>query len=110
MDIGVWCVKCQKFGIWHTWCGCFYNLGGEECSNSSGKEKDSRLHFYFHNTLSGKNPSAVELAEASTTKKLPNLFGLLNIFDDPLTEGPEPISMLVDPAQGLYGFAGQQEL
>ena len=83
---------------------------GEECSNSSGKERDSRLHFYFHNTLSGKNPSAVEVAEASTTKKLPNLFGLLNIFDDPLTEGPEPTSVLVGRAQGLCGFAGQQEL
>ena len=82
----------------------------EKNVQTHAKEKDSRLHFYFHNTLSGKNPSAVEVAEASMTKKLPNLFGLLNIFDDPLTEGPEPISMLVDRAQGLYGFAGQQEL
>ena len=28
------------------------------------KEKVSTLHFYFHDTLSGKNPSAVEVAEA----------------------------------------------
>ena len=74
------------------------------------KEKVSRLHFYFHDTLSGKNPSAVEVAEASMTKKSPTLFGLLNIFDDPLTEGPEPTSMLVGRAQGLHGSAGQQEL
>ena len=33
------------------------------------KEKVSRLNFYFHDTLSGKNPSAVEVAEASITKK-----------------------------------------
>ena len=52
----------------------------------------------------------MEVAEVSMTKKSPTLFGILNIFDDPLTEGPEPISMLVDRAQGLYGFAGQQEL
>ena len=71
------------------------------------KEKVSRLHFYFHDTLSGKNPSAVDVAEASMTKKSPTLFGLLNIFDDPLTEGPEPTSMLVGRAQGLYGSAGQ---
>ena len=74
------------------------------------KEKVSTLHFYFHDTLSGKNPGAVEVAEASMTKKSPSLFGLLNIFDDPLTEGPEPASMLVGRAQGLYGSAGQQEL
>ena len=49
------------------------------------KEKVSRLHFYFRDTLSGKNPSAGEAAEASMTKKSPTLFGLLNISDDPLT-------------------------
>ena len=74
------------------------------------KEKVSTLHFYFHDTLSGKNPSAVEVAEASMTKKSHSLFGLLNIFDDPLTEGLEPISMLMGRAQGLYGSAGQQVL
>ena len=74
------------------------------------KEKVSQLHFYFHDILSGKNPSAVEVAEASITKKSPTLFGLVNIFDDPLTEGPEPTSKLVGRAQGLYGSAGQQEV
>ncbi|KAL4616107.1 hypothetical protein ACB092_07G175000 [Castanea dentata] len=72
--------------------------------------EESRLNFYFHDTLSGKNPSAVEVVEASITKKSPTLFGLLNIFDDPLTEGPEPTSKLVGRAQGLYGSAGQQEV
>ncbi|KAL4616108.1 hypothetical protein ACB092_07G175100 [Castanea dentata] len=75
-----------------------------------GEGKISRLHFYFHDTLSGKNPSAVEVAEASITKKSPTVFGLLNIFDDPLTEGPKSTSKLVGRAQGLYGSAGQQEL
>ncbi|KAL4616123.1 hypothetical protein ACB092_07G176400 [Castanea dentata] len=75
-----------------------------------GEEKVSRLHFYFHDTLSGKNPSAVEVAEASMTKKSPTSFGLLNIFDDPLTEGPKSTSKLVGRAQGLYGLADQQQL
>ncbi|KAK7829572.1 dirigent protein 23 [Quercus suber] len=57
-----------------------------------------------------KNPSAVEVAEASKTKKSPTLFGLVNIFDDPLTKGPEPTSKLVGRAQGVYGPAGQQEV
>ena len=68
-------------------------------STKPNKEQVSRLHFYFHDTLSGKNPSAVEVAKASMTKKSPSLFGLLNIFDDPLTKGPEPTSMLVGRAQ-----------
>nr|XP_023914575.1 dirigent protein 23-like [Quercus suber]POF07949.1 dirigent protein 23 [Quercus suber] len=74
------------------------------------KEKVSRLNFYFHDTLSGKNSSAVEVAEASITMKSPTLVGLLNIFDDPLTEGPEPTSKLVGRAQGLYRSAGQQDV
>ena len=44
------------------------------------------------------------------TNKSPSLFGLLNIFDELLTEGPEPTSMLVGRAQGLYGSVGQKEL
>uniref|UniRef100_A0A2N9IJS9 Dirigent protein n=1 Tax=Fagus sylvatica TaxID=28930 RepID=A0A2N9IJS9_FAGSY len=74
------------------------------------KEKVSRLHFYFHDIVSDKNQSAVEVAKASITKKSPTFFGLVNIFDDPLTEGPEPTSKLVGRAQGLYGSADQQEL
>jgi hypothetical protein len=74
------------------------------------KEKVSRLHFYFHDIVSGKNPSAVEVAKASITNKSSTFFGLVNIFDDPLTEGPEPTSKLVGRAQGLYGSDGQQEL
>ncbi|KAK9129494.1 hypothetical protein Sjap_009981 [Stephania japonica] len=31
------------------------------------------------------------------------------MVDDPLREGPEPTSKRVGRAQGLYGFAGQQE-
>ena len=52
----------------------------------------------------------MEVAEVSMTKKSPTLLGLVNIFDDPLTEGPEPTSKLVGRAQGLYGSAGQQEV
>ena len=52
----------------------------------------------------------MEVAEASMTKKSPTLFGLVNIFDDPLIEGPEPTSKLVGRVQGLHGPAGQQEV
>ena len=37
----------------------------EKNVETHAKEKVSRLHFYFHDTPSGKNQSAVEVAEAS---------------------------------------------
>ncbi|KAL4616122.1 hypothetical protein ACB092_07G176300 [Castanea dentata] len=61
---------------------------------NQAKLKVSRLNFYYQDTHSGKNPSAVAVAEASTTNKSPTSFGLVNIFDNPLTEGPEPTSKL----------------
>ncbi|KAJ6307383.1 hypothetical protein OIU76_017222 [Salix suchowensis] len=35
-------------------------------------------------------------------------FGITFMADDMLTEGPEPTSKLVGRAQGIYGFASQQ--
>ena len=73
-------------------------------------EKTTRLHFYHHETTSGKNPTAVQVAQAASTNKSPTLFGLVNIMDDPLTEGPELTSKLVGRGQGLYASAGMDEL
>ncbi|XP_042495773.1 dirigent protein 23-like [Macadamia integrifolia] len=74
------------------------------------EEQSTELHFYFHDTVSGKTPSAVRVAQAEDTQKSPTLFGVVMMADDPLTEGPEPTSKEVGRAQGLYGSAGQQEL
>ncbi|KAM7258238.1 hypothetical protein ACFE04_013979 [Oxalis oulophora] len=75
------------------------------------KEKTTtNLQFYFHDTLSGKTPSAVKVAGASNTDKSPTLFGAIMMVDDPLTEGPDPKSKLLGRAQGFYGSAGQAEL
>lgn len=70
----------------------------------------TNLHFYFHDTVSGKNPTAVRVAQAADTNKSPTLFGVVMMADDPLTQTPDPNSKLVGRAQGLYGSAGQQEL
>ncbi|KAG9442599.1 hypothetical protein H6P81_018453 [Aristolochia fimbriata] len=75
-----------------------------------GKEKITRLRFFYHDTLSGKNPSSVPVAKAATTDKSPTLFGQVNMADDPLTEGPDPSSKEVGRAQGLYALAGQKKL
>ncbi|KAM4099216.1 hypothetical protein ACJW30_07G140100 [Castanea mollissima] len=73
------------------------------CTNEEPKELDEWIQKLNH-------ANAVAVAEASMTNKSPTSFGLVNIFDNPLTEGPEPTSKLVGRAQGLYGSAGQQEL
>ncbi|KAK9286959.1 hypothetical protein L1049_015367 [Liquidambar formosana] len=73
-------------------------------------EKVTKLHFYFHDIQSGKNPTAMRVAQSSFTDKSPTLFGLVNMVDDPLTEGPELTSKEVGRAQGLYGLAGLEEL
>ncbi|XAR72725.1 hypothetical protein NMG60_11019461 [Bertholletia excelsa] len=73
------------------------------------KEKTTKLHFFFHDTVSGKNPTALMVAEAETTAKSPTVFGALYVMDDPLTVGPEPNSTLVGRAQGIYASADQEE-
>ncbi|MED6130453.1 hypothetical protein PIB30_000953 [Stylosanthes scabra] len=74
------------------------------------KEKLTHLHFYFHDVVSGPNPSAIIVAQAQTTKNSPTLFGALAVSDDALTVGPEPNSKVVGKAQGMYAFASHNEI
>ncbi|RZC44869.1 hypothetical protein C5167_037823 [Papaver somniferum] len=74
------------------------------------RNKVTRLHFYFHDRVSGKNPTAIPIAQASTTNQSSTMFGTLRMIDDPLTEGSDPSSKVVGRAQGLYGFSGQDQL
>ncbi|PSS21737.1 Dirigent protein [Actinidia chinensis var. chinensis] len=77
---------------------------------SHKKEKLTKLRFYFHDTLSGKTPTAVRVAQANTTSTSPTLFGVIFMIDDPLTIGPQPNSTIVGRAQGFYGSAGIKDL
>ncbi|XP_052206875.1 dirigent protein 23-like [Diospyros lotus] len=74
-----------------------------------GKQTAHSLQFYFHDTVSGQNPSAVRVAQASDTNKSLTLFGAVMMADDPLTVGPEPSSKLIGRARGLYGSACQRD-
>ncbi|KAI3966069.1 hypothetical protein MKW92_040606 [Papaver armeniacum] len=82
----------------------------EELFHDKMTMKVTRLHFYFHETVSGKNPSAIPIAQALTTNQSSTLFGTLRMIDDPLTEGSDPSSKVVGRAQGMYGFSGQDQL
>ncbi|KEH30531.1 disease resistance response protein [Medicago truncatula] len=45
------------------------------------KETETNLQFYFHDTLSGKNPSAVKVAEpVDKTKTFATQFGNIILF------------------------------
>ncbi|XP_058191106.1 dirigent protein 23-like [Rhododendron vialii] len=79
-------------------------------SLSMMKEKVTKLHFYFRDQVSGKNPTAVRVAQANSTFQSPTLFGLITVIDDALTVGPEPNSPIVGRAQGTYTSAGLEEL
>lgn len=77
----------------------------------SGRELTTTLQFYFHDTVSGKSPSAVKVAQPiQPDQQTRSGFGVLVMADDPLTVGPDPKSQLVGRAQGLYGSACQDEL
>lgn len=73
------------------------------------KQKVTKLHFYYHDQVSGKHPTAVTVAQANTIAKSPTLFGLVEMINDVLTVGPEPKSAIVGRAQGIYAGADQNE-
>ncbi|CAN6719445.1 unnamed protein product [Malus baccata var. baccata] len=74
------------------------------------KEKLTHLHFYFHDIVSGRTPTAVKVAEAPITNTSMTGFGTVVMMDDPLTIGPESSSKLVGKAQGIYAVASQSEV
>ncbi|KAF8405381.1 hypothetical protein HHK36_010285 [Tetracentron sinense] len=76
------------------------------------KEKKTHLHFYLHDILSGKKPSAIMVAHTKTLIGInfATPFGTVYAIDDPLTEGPEPTSKVIGNAQGLYVSSAQDIL
>ncbi|KAK2647327.1 hypothetical protein Ddye_014816 [Dipteronia dyeriana] len=74
------------------------------------KEKLTHLHFYFHDTITAKNPTAVQVAEAAMTNTSSSNFGAVFVMDDPLTVSPEVSSKMVGRAQGIYASASQSEI
>ncbi|PWA65081.1 disease resistance-responsive (dirigent-like protein) family protein [Artemisia annua] len=75
-------------------------------------EKLSHFKFYWHDIVSGPNPTAVTIVQplANKTKNPLTGFGLINMIDDPLTEKPETESKLLGRAQGFYGASSQEEI
>ncbi|KAI4369153.1 hypothetical protein MLD38_017636 [Melastoma candidum] len=73
-------------------------------------EKLTHIRFYFHDTITGANVTSIEVAEAPTTNSSKTSFGLVNVADEPMTEGPSLSSKLVGRAQGIFASASQEEV
>ncbi|CAJ2656097.1 unnamed protein product [Trifolium pratense] len=69
------------------------------------KEKLSHFKFYWHDILSGKNPTSISIIPPTINST--TAFGLTHIIDNPLTLGPQLSSKLVGRAQGFYASASQ---
>ncbi|XP_051147110.1 dirigent protein 23-like [Andrographis paniculata] len=82
----------------------------ESHSQPNAKQKITKLRFYFHDVVSGKNPTSVTVAQWNSSATTPTLFGLVNVMDDPLTEGPRRDSKLVGWARGMYTSASIENL
>ncbi|KAK6145095.1 hypothetical protein DH2020_021915 [Rehmannia glutinosa] len=70
------------------------------------KEKLSHFKLYWHDILSGRAPTSVQIVKPPTQ----NGFGMVNMIDNPLTVGPELSSKVVGKAQGFYAMASQEEI
>ncbi|KAK2378803.1 dirigent protein [Trifolium repens] len=69
------------------------------------KEKLSHFKVYWHDILSGKNPTSISIIPPTINST--TVFGLTRIIDNPLTLGPQLSSKLVGRAQGFYSSASQ---
>ncbi|CAN1133720.1 Dirigent protein 20 [Linum perenne] len=74
-------------------------------STKPTREKLTHLKFYFHDIVSGPNPTALPVVRSESTNAW-----LVVMMDDPLTVGPNLTSKLVGRAQGIYASASQSEL
>ncbi|KAI8545918.1 hypothetical protein RHMOL_Rhmol07G0074800 [Rhododendron molle] len=66
-------------------------------------EKTTHLHYYFHDIISDKNPTAVKIAGPPGF-----VFESTFVIDDALTEGPKLTSKIIGQAQGMYSFVSQE--
>ncbi|KAK6240795.1 Dirigent protein - like 10 [Theobroma cacao] len=77
------------------------------------REKVTKLHFFFHDIISGQNPTAILVARpnfTTTFNDTPIPFGSVYATDDPITVGPNLTSGVIGNARGLWTSTGQDVL
>ncbi|KFK24461.1 hypothetical protein AALP_AAs46367U000400 [Arabis alpina] len=71
------------------------------------KDKLTHLLFYWHDSVQGRNPTAVRIKEPVSNS---TMFGSMTMMDDPLTTDVSRNSTVVGQAQGFYAGAAQGEI
>ncbi|KAL6641808.1 hypothetical protein ACP70R_019989 [Stipagrostis hirtigluma subsp. patula] len=78
---------------------------------AAADEQETHIKVYWHDVVSGPDPTAVTVARAAVTDTSKTSFGIVEVIDDPLTDGPElNSSKLVGRAQGTYVGAGKDTM
>ncbi|CAE5967144.1 unnamed protein product [Arabidopsis arenosa] len=72
------------------------------------KEKLTHLRVYWHDILSGQNPTAIMIQKAVSNSS--TSFGSITMMDNALTSDVPVNSTVVGQAQGFYAGAAQREL
>lgn len=68
------------------------------------------MKLYWHDLVSGRDPTTVPVAKAPVTDDSPTGFGAVVVIDDALTLGPNRTSSRpLGRAQGIYVGAGRDE-
>ncbi|VVB01389.1 unnamed protein product [Arabis nemorensis] len=75
--------------------------------NLHEKEKLTHLLFYWHDSVQGRNPTAVRIKQPVSNS---TMFGSMTMMDDPLTTDVYRNSTVVGQAQGFYAGAAQGEI
>lgn len=71
-------------------------------------EKMTHLQFFFQDIVSGKRPTAIQIA--TPNRAYGTGFGDMMMADDPLTAEVDRKSEIIGQAQGIYGLASQNEV
>ncbi|KAJ6409891.1 hypothetical protein OIU84_009390 [Salix udensis] len=76
-----------------------------ESRNVPRKEKMTRLHFFLHDILSGKNPSAVKVAGSNRTEEGKFKGSSFSVFSrNPVTEADREVAVV--GGRGKFRMAG----
>ncbi|KAI0510798.1 hypothetical protein KFK09_011407 [Dendrobium nobile] len=80
------------------------------CASLPIEEKHIKIHFFWHNKFGEPNPTAVTVAQNPIANASSTGFGLVNVFDDPITIGPKESSHLLGRSQGTYILSDQNKI
>lgn len=73
------------------------------------RPKQTHLRFYWHDIVGGPDPTSIQVASAPSTNSSATSFGLVMMFDNPITLSPDQRSTPVGRSQGFYASASKED-